>query len=100
VTWSKKLGIVRINGGQRNEESHTAILRLIVGIFYSSKFDHRFFYYSISLVTVLQSSIVNAFSLFQFWLFENYLSPTFKTIAAAMEQEYGFEVSTVGAKER
>ena len=28
----------------------------------------------------------------KFWLFENYLSPSFKTIAAAMAQEYHFEV--------
>jgi UDP-glucose:glycoprotein glucosyltransferase len=34
----------------------------------------------------------------KFWLFENYLSPTFKTIAAAMSQLYGFEVAYVTYK--
>ena len=29
----------------------------------------------------------------KFWLFENYLSPSFKQMAAAMSLEYGFEVS-------
>ena len=28
----------------------------------------------------------------KFWLFENYLSPTFKQLAAAMAEKYGFEV--------
>ena len=31
----------------------------------------------------------------KFWLFENYLSPTFKDIAAVMAEEYGFEVDYV-----
>ena len=31
----------------------------------------------------------------KFWLFENYLSPSFKTIAAAMAQEYHFEVGAL-----
>lgn len=34
----------------------------------------------------------------KFWLFENYLSPTFKTIAAAMSEEYGFEIGYVTYK--
>ena len=34
----------------------------------------------------------------KFWLFENYLSPSFKTIAAAMAQEYHFEVAYVTYK--
>ena len=34
----------------------------------------------------------------KFWLFENYLSPSFKTIAAAMAQEYRFEVGYVTYK--
>jgi UDP-glucose:glycoprotein glucosyltransferase len=34
----------------------------------------------------------------KFWLFENYLSPTFKKLAAAMSEEYGFEVGYVTYK--
>ena len=34
----------------------------------------------------------------KFWLFENYLSPTFKDIAAVMAEEYGFEVDYVTYK--
>jgi len=34
----------------------------------------------------------------KFWLFENYLSPTFKASAAAMSQEYGFELGYVTYK--
>ena len=34
----------------------------------------------------------------KFWLFENYLSPTFKASAAAMAEEYGFEVAYVTYK--
>lgn len=29
----------------------------------------------------------------KFWLFENFLSPTFKAIAASMAEVYGFEVN-------
>jgi UDP-glucose:glycoprotein glucosyltransferase len=34
----------------------------------------------------------------KFWLFENYLSPTFKQSAAVMAQEFGFEVAYVTYK--
>ena len=34
----------------------------------------------------------------KFWLFENYLSPTFKAIAGAMAEEYGFEIGYVTYK--
>lgn len=34
----------------------------------------------------------------KFWLFENYLSPTFKVMAAAMSQVYHFEVAYVTYK--
>mmetsp|Transcript_4835 Transcript_4835/g.7194 ORF Transcript_4835/g.7194 Transcript_4835/m.7194 type:complete len:268 (+) Transcript_4835:1-804(+) len=34
----------------------------------------------------------------KFWLFENYLSPSFKHIASAMAAEYGFEVAYVTYK--
>merc|ERR1711991_58105 len=34
----------------------------------------------------------------KFWLFENYLSPTFKDIAAVMAEEYNFEVDYVTYK--
>jgi UDP-glucose:glycoprotein glucosyltransferase len=34
----------------------------------------------------------------KFWLFENYLSPTFKDIAAVMAEEYKFEVGYVTYK--
>lgn len=34
----------------------------------------------------------------KFWLFENYLSPTFKASAAAMANEYGFELGYVTYK--
>ena len=34
----------------------------------------------------------------KFWLFENYLSPTFKQIADAMADEYGFEIGYVTYK--
>lgn len=34
----------------------------------------------------------------KFWLFENYLSPSFKQSAAAMAQRYGFEVGYVTYK--
>lgn len=34
----------------------------------------------------------------KFWLFENYLSPTFKQIASAMAEEYGFEIGYVTYK--
>ena len=34
----------------------------------------------------------------KFWLFENYLSPTFKKIADAMADEYGFEIGYVTYK--
>ena len=34
----------------------------------------------------------------KFWLFENFLSPRFKVIAAIMAEEYGFEVGYVTYK--
>ena len=34
----------------------------------------------------------------KFWLFENYLSPTFKTLAEAMAVTYGFDVQYVTYK--
>jgi UDP-glucose:glycoprotein glucosyltransferase len=34
----------------------------------------------------------------KFWLFENYLSPTFKEIASEMSKEYGFQVAYVTYK--
>lgn len=34
----------------------------------------------------------------KFWLFENYLSPTFKKLAEAMAQQYGFQVGYVTYK--
>ena len=34
----------------------------------------------------------------KFWLFENYLSPTFKDVASVMADEYGFEVDYVTYK--
>ena len=34
----------------------------------------------------------------KFWLFENYLSPTFKQMAAVMAAEYRFEVAYVTCK--
>ena len=46
------------------------------------------------LLRIMMLSVTKRTSLpVKFWLFENYLSPSFKTIAAAMAQEYHFEVA-------
>ena len=48
------------------------------------------------LLRIMMLSVTKRTSLpVKFWLFENYLSPSFKTIAAAMAQEYHFEVCPV-----
>jgi UDP-glucose:glycoprotein glucosyltransferase len=51
------------------------------------------------LLRIMMLSVTKRTSMpVKFWLFENFLSPTFKTIAAAMAQEYGFEVAYVTYK--
>ena len=48
---------------------------------------------------IMMLSVVKRSSLpVKFWLFENYLSPTFKASTEAMAQEYGFEVAFVSYK--
>jgi UDP-glucose:glycoprotein glucosyltransferase len=51
------------------------------------------------LLRIMMLSVVKRASVkVKFWLFENYLSPTFKNVAAAMADEYGFEVAYVTYK--
>lgn len=48
------------------------------------------------LLRIMMLSVVKRSSMpVKFWLFENYLSPTFKENAEWMSKEYGFEVFTV-----
>lgn len=51
------------------------------------------------LLRIMMLSVTKRSSMpIKFWLFENYLSPKFKEIAAAMAHEYGFEVGYVTYK--
>lgn len=51
------------------------------------------------LLRIMMLSVVKRTSVkVKFWLFENYLSPTFKNVAAAMADEYYFEVAYVTYK--
>jgi UDP-glucose:glycoprotein glucosyltransferase len=51
------------------------------------------------LLRIMMLSVTKRSSMpVKFWLFENYLSPTFKEIANAMSIEYGFEVGYVTYK--
>ena len=51
------------------------------------------------LLRIMMLSVTKRSSMpVKFWLFENYLSPTFKTLAAEMAEEYGFEIGYVTYK--
>lgn len=51
------------------------------------------------LLRIMMLSVTKRASMkVKFWLFENYLSPTFKASAALMAQQYGFEVGYVSYK--
>ena len=51
------------------------------------------------LLRIMMLSVTKRTSMpVKFWLFENFLSPKFKDIAAAMAKEYGFEVGYVTYK--
>jgi len=50
------------------------------------------------LKIMMLSSVKRCSMKVKFWLFENFLSPTFKASAQAMAEEYGFEVAFVSYK--
>lgn len=84
--WNSISGMFGLNGKTQTKDTDNRIhvFSLATGQVYER------------LLRIMMLSVVKRTSSpVKFWLFEYYLSPTFKATVAAMQQEYGFEVGYV-----